>query len=183
MIQSKTLRATCLAAAMLLSGAVHAAAMNKGEYEAARAQADGAYKTEADACKALAGNAKDICQLQAKGHLAVAKAEAEYAYSGKPADMQKLDKVKVEAAFDVERERCDDLAGNGKDVCVKAARATRTKALANLQLNKDVAAARSDAADVRRDADYKVAAEKCDALAGDAKAACMNSAKAQFGKS
>lgn len=183
MNRSKILRATCMVAAVLLSGAAHAAAANKGEYEAARAQADGAYKAEADACKSLAGNARDICKLQAKGHLSVAKAQAEYAYSGKPADMNKLDKVKVEAAFDVERERCDDLAGNGKDVCVKAARATRTKALANLQLNKDVSAARNDAADVRRDADYKVAAQKCDALAGDAKTACLTSAKAQFGKS
>ncbi|MEI2678171.1 MAG: hypothetical protein V9G29_10180 [Burkholderiaceae bacterium] len=31
-------------------------------------------------------------------------------------------------------------------------------------------------------ADYKVAAEKCDALAGDAKAGCLTAAKARFGK-
>ena len=183
MIRSNSLRATCLAVACLISGAAHAATINKAEYDAARSQADGAYKSEADGCKSLSGNAKDICKLQAKGHLNVAKAEAEHAYSGKAADMQKLGKAKVEAVYDVERERCDDLAGNGKDVCVKTAKATRTKALANLQLNKDVAAARTDAADARRDADYKVAAQKCEVLAGDAKTACMNTAKAQFGKS
>ena len=182
MIHSKTLRATCVAVAVLLSVSAHAAVTTKTEYNAARSQADGAYKTETDGCKALAGNAKDICKLEAKGHLRVAKAEAEYAYSGKSADMQKLSKAKVEAAYDVERERCDDMTGNGKDVCVKTAKATRAKALANLQLNKDVASARTDATDAKRDADYKVAAEKCDALSGDAKNTCMNTAKARFGK-
>jgi hypothetical protein len=34
-----------------------------------------------------------------------------------------------------------------------------------------------------KDADYKVAIEKCDALAGDAKASCVAAAKAKFGKS
>ena len=42
--------------------------------------------------------------------------------------------------------------------------------------------ARVDANKDKRDADYKVAAEKCDALAGDPKAACIADAKARFGK-
>ena len=41
---------------------------------------------------------------------------------------------------------------------------------------------RDEAADAKRDADYKVAAEKCDALAGDAKAGCIANAKARFGQ-
>ena len=176
------LRATCLAAAVLLSGAAQAAT-SKADYNAARAQADGAYKAETDGCKSLASNAKDICKLQAKGHLSVAKAEAEYAYSGKPEDMRKVTQSKINAAYDVERERCDDLSGNGKDVCVKTAKATREKALADLKLGKAVASARTDATDAKRDADYKVAAEKCDALSSDAKTACVNAAKAQYGKS
>lgn len=35
----------------------------------------------------------------------------------------------------------------------------------------------------KRDADYAVAKEKCDAFAGGAKSNCMNEAKACFGKS
>ena len=34
----------------------------------------------------------------------------------------------------------------------------------------------------QRDADYKVAIEKCDALAGPAKDACIGNAKARYGK-
>ena len=43
--------------------------------------------------------------------------------------------------------------------------------------------ARKDASTDKRDADYAVAIEKCDALAGTAKDACVGNAKAQFGKS
>ena len=71
------MRATCLAVAVLLSGAAQAAATNKAEYNAARSQADGTYKSETDGCKPMTGNAKDICKLEAKGHMTVAKAEAE----------------------------------------------------------------------------------------------------------
>ena len=182
MIRCNSLRAIGLAVAVLLSGTAHAATMSKADYDAARAKAESTYKSEIDGCKSLTGNAKDICKVEAKGRRNVVKAEAEHGYSGKPADMQKHGKAKADAAYDVERERCDDMSGNGKDVCVKAAKATRTKALANLKLNKDVASARTDAADAKRDADYKVAAEKCDALSGDAKTACINTAKARFGK-
>jgi hypothetical protein len=35
----------------------------------------------------------------------------------------------------------------------------------------------------KRDADYKVAIEKCDDLAGAAKDSCVSAAKAQYGKS
>ena len=35
----------------------------------------------------------------------------------------------------------------------------------------------------KRDADYKVAVEKCDALAGSAKDACVKDAKVRYGKS
>ena len=42
--------------------------------------------------------------------------------------------------------------------------------------------ARADARDDKRDADYKVAIEKCEALAGDAKSSCVMQAKAMAGK-
>jgi len=42
--------------------------------------------------------------------------------------------------------------------------------------------ARKDAAEDKRDADYKVAIEKCDALAGAPKDACVKDAKIKFGK-
>ena len=49
-------------------------------------------------------------------------------------------------------------------------------------MGKEIGAAKADAAQDKRDADYKVDIAKCDALAGDPKAACVASAKARFGK-
>ena len=56
------------------------------------------------------------------------------------------------------------------------------QALADAKLDKKVGEARNDAAEDKREADYKVATEKCDSLAGDAKAACVSAAKSRFGK-
>jgi hypothetical protein len=77
---------------------------------------------------------------------------------------------------------------------VKEAKAELVKGKANAKVDrvtadtrKDAAvkqtAARKEASTDKRDADYKVAIEKCDALAGPAKDACVSNAKAQFGKS
>ena len=56
------------------------------------------------------------------------------------------------------------------------------KALADAKMGKQIGEAKKDASEDKRDADYKVAVEKCDAMAGDAKASCIAAAKAKFGK-
>jgi len=43
--------------------------------------------------------------------------------------------------------------------------------------------AKRDAVEDKRDADYTVAIEKCDALASTAKDTCVRDAKTRFGKS
>lgn len=182
MTHHSQLQAVVLAASLLLAGSAFAVTTSKAEYKQAVSQATATYKSDKAACQTSTGNARDICVETAKGHERVSKAEAEYAYTGKTKDMANVNKAKAEAVYGVSREQCDDKAGNDKDVCIKEAKAVRTKALADLKATKEVSVARTDAAQTKRDADYKVAAEKCDAMSGDAKTACMNSAKAQFGK-
>lgn len=182
MTQHTPLRAIVLAVSLLVAGSAFAVTTSKTEYKQAVSQATATFKTEKAACQPMAGNARDICMETAKGHERVAKAEAEYAYTGKAKDMESLNKAKAEATYGVSREKCDDKAGNDKDVCIKEAKAVRTKAMADLKATKEVSVARKDAVDTKREADYKVAAEKCDAMSGDAKTACMNTAKSQFGK-
>ena len=55
-----------------------------------------------------------------------------------------------------------------------------TKAKADAKADHKSADAHMDAAKDKREADYKVAAEKCDAMAGDAKSACVAQAKAKY---
>ena len=182
MNQLNSLHATLLAAALAISSAAFSATISKADYKARKAQISDTYKADKKACGSLAGNAKDICLQEAKGKEKVARAEVEYQYTGKPADNQKLAVAKADAVYEVAKEKCDDLAGNPKDVCVKEAKAAHVAAKADARTVKTVAATRADASDEKRDAQYKVAAGKCDALSGDAKTSCIKTAKGRYGK-
>jgi hypothetical protein len=170
-------------AALFAASGTYAATMVKADYRAAKDRIGADYKADKAACDSFSGNAKDICVEQAKGKESVARAELEANYTGKANDLNKVAVAKADAAYAVAKEMCDDKGGNAKDVCVTEAKATHTKQLADAKLNKKVGEARMDAVDDKRDADYKVAAEKCDSLSGDAKSACISAAKTRFNKS
>lgn len=169
-------------------------AMSKDDYGMAKKNADAQYKIDKDACSSRSGNAKDICVAEAKGKDDVAKAEAEAAYKNTPSAAEDARVARAQANYDVAKERCDDLAGNPKDVCVKEAKAALVRGKADAKVSRVVAdtgkdaamkrdEARKDASTDKREADYKVAIEKCEALAGSAKDACIGNAKAQYGRS
>jgi hypothetical protein len=168
--------------------------MSKDSYTQAKKDADAQYRIDKEACASLAGNAKDICTAEAKGRDSVAKAEAEAAYRNTARARQDARVARAQANYNVAIEKCDDQAGNRKDVCVKEAKAELVRGKANARVDRVAADTRQDAAtkqaearkeasEDKRDAEYKVAIEKCDALAGAAKDACVGNAKAQFGKS
>jgi len=197
---SKTLMALFAAAGLAFAGGTMAATpstgatMDKNARDQAIKAADAQYKTDKEACKSMSGNAKDICMEEAKGKEKVAKADAKAAYENTPRARENARLARAEAQYDVAKEKCDDLTGNQKDVCKKEASANYTKAKADAKVDrvaadasqssmKKTADARKDAAEDKRDADYKVAVEKCDSLAGAAKDTCVRDAKARYGKS
>ena len=182
MTKTLTLKTSFIVAALLTLSLANAATINKADYSAGKARISADYKADKAACATLKANAKDICVEEAKAKQKVARAELEFGYSAKPADQTKLLVAKAESTYAVAREKCDDKAGNDKDVCVKEAKAIEVKGLADAKMGQQIGEAKTDAAAEKRDADYKVAAEKCDAMAGDAKSACIASAKARFGK-
>jgi hypothetical protein len=168
---------------LMACSAASATPLGKDEVDRESERIGAAYKVDKQACDSLSGNRKDICTEEAKGKEAVAKADLDYRRTGAEKDRLTVEKARATAAYDVAKERCDDLAGNAKDVCLKQAKADEVRAMANIKQTSEVAAARTEAAQDKADADYKVAAEKCDSLAGDAKDACIQSAKSRFGKS
>ena len=182
MNQHFNLKASLLVAAVMAFSAAHAATMTKVDYKAGKTSIGTTYKADKAACAALSGNTKDICHEEAKAKENIALAELEFNYTGKATDQTKLMKVKAKSAYAVAKEKCDDKAGNEKDICVKEAKAVEVKALADAKMGKQIGEAKVDAAETKTDANYKVAAEKCDALTGDAKSSCMAAAKAKFGK-
>ena len=173
-----------MAGLLALPLAQAATSMSKDDYSAAKSRIGADYKTDKAGCAALSANAKDVCiqEAKAKAKEKVARAELEYGYTGKVGDRNKLAEVKAKSAYAVAKEKCDDQTGNAKDVCVKEAKAVEIKALADAKLAKETGEARTDAAADKNNADYKVAIEKCDALAGDAKTTCVTAAKTRFGK-
>jgi FtsZ-interacting cell division protein ZipA len=190
---SKLIVALFAAAGLCLAGGASAQAMSKEARDQAIKNAEAQYKTDKAACDALKGNPKDICMQTAKGKEKVAKAEAAAAYENTPKARENLRLARADATYEVAKEKCDDLAGNAKDVCVKEAKATYVKAKADAKVDRVASDARQDSAqktataqreatEDKRDADYKVAVEKCDSLAGTAKDACVRDAKTRFGK-
>jgi len=171
-----------VAAAALLALPVHAANMTRTDYTASKSRIGDAYKVDKKACDSQSANAKDICVEEAKAKEKVARAELEFGYTGTAKDQTKVAVAKAESAYAVAKEKCDDQSGNDKDVCVKAAKAIEVRGLADAKMGKKIDEAKTDAAQSKTDADYKLAAEKCDAIAGDAKTSCMNAAKSRFGK-
>ena len=170
------------------------ASMSKDGYTQAKKSADAQYKIDKDACASLSGNAKDICVAEAKGKDNIAKAEAGAAFENTPKARESARIAHAQANYDVAIEKCDDVAGNRKDVCVKETKAEFVKGKANAKVDRVAADTRQDAATkqadarneatvAKREAEYKVAIEKCDALAGPAKDSCVSTAKTQFGKS
>ena len=194
-MKTARLMTVLLAAAGLTGvGGAWAQTGDKDARDAAMRRAEAQYKSAKATCDALSGNAKDICVEEAKGNERIAKAEAEAAYNNTPRMRERVRVVRADAVYEVAKEKCDDLSGNPKDVCVKEAKAAHVKALADAKVDRVAAderrsgaeqtmAAKREAADDKRDADYKVAIEKCDALAGPAKDACASNAMVRYGKS
>jgi vacuolar-type H+-ATPase subunit H len=192
----KPIAAALFAAALGSTGVAYAAndLMTREAFKAEKDRIEARYESAKQACSKFKGNAEDVCKAEAKAEQRIADAELDARNKGTPDAQEKARRVRAEAEYDVAKEKCDDLSGNAKDVCVKDAKAAETKAKAEAKANRRVAEARTDAkqrtaearkdaAEASRDADYRAARERCDQLAGDAKDACVRDVRAKYGKS
>jgi hypothetical protein len=193
-----------LAFSLAFSAGAMAESMSKNDYEAGKDKIATEYKSAKANCASLSGNQKDICVAEAKGKEKIEKADLEASYKPTRKTHYQARVAKAEADYAVAKERCDDMAGNAKDVCVKEAKAAEiaakadakaqmktsdanataneTSADARGKANIQAADARKDATADKVDAQYKVAKEKCDVYAGSAKDHCLDQAKARYGK-
>lgn len=203
-MKTLNLNVIALAVSLAFSAGAMAQSLSKNDYKAGQDKIAAEYTLAKTRCAPLSGNPKDICVAEAKGTEKVALAELEASYKPTRENRYEALVAKAEADYAVAMERCDDKAGNTKDVCVKEAKAAQTtaKADAKAQLktsdanatadktsaeahskaNEQATEASKDAMAAKRDAEYKVAKEKCDTLAGNAKDVCVNEAKVRFGK-
>jgi hypothetical protein len=198
------LNVIALAVGLAFSAGAMAQSLSKDDYKAGKDKIAAEYKLAKANCASLSGNPKDICVAEAKGKERVGLAELEAGYKPTSKNHYQARVARAEADYAVAKERCDDMAGNVKDVCMKEAKAAEAAAKADAKAqmktmdatatasektdqaqskaNEQAADARKDATAAKLDADYKVAREKCDDMAGNAKDVCVKEAKARYGK-
>jgi hypothetical protein len=88
---------------------------------------------------------------------------------------------RIEQQYKSEREKCNSMQGNAKDICMAEAKGKQKVAKAELDAkdDKDPAKAQRKVAEARAEAAYEVAKEKCDDQKGEAKDACMKQARVE----
>lgn len=115
--------------------------------------------------------------------LAIASCFVATQASAMTAQEHKVAKERIEAAYKVDKAKCDGMKDNAKDVCMKEAKATEKVAMAELeQQYKPSDRNMRKVAEEKADTMYDVAKEKCDDQSGDAKNACQKQAKADHDK-
>ena len=196
--------AIAMATGLMFSTSALAQTASSAEYKASLERINAEYAADKNNCASLSGNANDICMAQAKGKEKVAKADLDAARKNTKKARYDARIAKADAEYAVAKEKCDDLAGNNKDVCLKEAKSAEVSAQADAKAqmkitdaqqkaNKETAETRQDVSDTsmhavreadadKRDAEYAVAKEKCDALAGNAKNNCIHEAKTHYNK-
>ncbi len=193
LVNTLNINAIALAVSLAFSTGAMAQGLSKNDYEAVKEGIAAKYQLAKADCASLSGNPGDICMAGAKGDEKVTLAELEAGYKPSPESYYQERVARAEAGYELAKARCDDRAGNSKDVCMKEAKSVETAAKAdakaqmktadaNAIASEKSADARKDATTDKREAEYKVAKERCDTLAGGAQEACVTEAKARFGK-
>lgn len=86
----------------------------------------------------------------------------------------------AKADYKAARAKCNELSGNQKDVCIKEAKAAEKSAQADAKAEKKSTGAHAEANADKREANFKVAKEKCDAMSGNTKDICEKEAEAKY---
>lgn len=93
-------------------------------------------------------------------------------------DEMKAERQRIETEAKSAREKCKDMKGNEKDLCMAEAKGQEKVAKAELALKqKDTPKNRYEVAAAKADMEYHVAKEKCDDMKGKEKDACQKEAK------
>ena len=123
-----SLKLKLLHAMLLATLATSSLAMTKSEYAAEKQRIANEYKSAILHCRTLVGNARDVCKQQAKGRVAVAKAQLKARAEPNAKSQYKVDIAKAKAANSVAREKCDDLVGEARSVCNQRAKSNYARA-------------------------------------------------------
>ena len=118
-------------------GTATAAGMTKADYEAAKKPIAAEYRAERQKCGARHGNAADLCIARAHGTRDVAKAELEAAFKPSPRTNYGAAIARARAAYTIARQECDNVRGQARKDCVRAASNAQERAKADARFARD----------------------------------------------
>ncbi len=113
-------------------GAPRGAATDRKLKNADEERIEAGYKADKAKCDTMKGNAKEVCEKEAKGKEKVAKAELDARANPSERNLRKVEEAKAEAKYAVAKERCDDLKGKEQSACEKEAKADHERAKATM---------------------------------------------------
>lgn len=189
--------AVLLVLGLMSGGGAWAEGMSPTDFQRERELVGDEYESSRRACDALSGNAADICIAEAIGakNLANAKLDARYRPGSENSDRVRV--AKEDELYGVANERCDELFGNTRDICLKAATAAKNSTqdidkenllrsgsgdrYRNAPRDPSIVDRRHRVTE-RMDDEYAVELAKCEARAEHDKASCVTDVKVRFGK-
>jgi len=107
--------------------------VDRAQMKADRDKIEADYKAAKAQCSHMQGNAKEVCEADAKGKENVRKAELENKYEPSEAHARKVDEAKAEHEYKVTKEKCDLNKGKEESACEKEAKAKYEKDQANIK--------------------------------------------------
>src|SRR5688572_33133807 len=106
------------------------AGISGDQYKAEKDRIEADAKAAKAACKSMKDNAKDDGEAEAKGKEKLAKKELDYKKNPNDKNAQDVEKMKAEVAYEVAKEKCEDMKGADMAACKKDAKATKDAAMA-----------------------------------------------------
>jgi hypothetical protein len=104
--------------------------MSRGDYAAARQAIESEMRQSARLCRAMEGQARELCKVQVKVEEKVRKAELTARYRGTVGSAEEARLARVNAEYELARVKCAAVAGAERGDCLTAARELKSRTLA-----------------------------------------------------
>jgi hypothetical protein len=111
-------------------------AMTRAEYSSEKDAIEADYKSAKANCKPLAGNAKSVCDVEAKSDEKVKIADLEAKYKATPSADYDARVTKAKAEYEVAKQKCDDKPSAEKGACKSSAKADEDSAISAAKASK-----------------------------------------------
>jgi hypothetical protein len=184
-------RIPLLATALACAGLAHAAPLlSKDEMKATLVRIEEQYDHAQARCKRVQGQARALCNEQARGERDIQVAELDFRNEPTADNDQKVRLAKAEATYSKALVECKEMDGQARDVCRSEAKRSYADAKSEAKLQRQVAEQtlrsentvreRTAESDRVAQAQYAAARQRCEALPPEGRLNCFEDVKKRF---